>query len=141
MAALLIGIAFFGRVYITGAYAFITYCVAIVYLKNLLLYTQPCDSYLQELEIAVEKEYVLPTRENDEFKPFERKKPEMEVWKSLVKTTLIATLCTFIPFFDLDFSPVVLVTYFLFVVIVMYRAKVKHMQRLNYNPFDLGKKI
>ena len=35
---------------------------------------------MQELEIAVETDYVLPMRDSDEFKGFQRKKQEMEVW-------------------------------------------------------------
>uniref|UniRef100_A0A7S3MZX4 Protein RER1 n=1 Tax=Strombidium inclinatum TaxID=197538 RepID=A0A7S3MZX4_9SPIT len=141
LAFFLLFLVFVGRIYSTEAFAFVCYCVLIVYLKNLMLYLQPCDSYLAELEIAVENDFVLPTRENDEFKPFERKKPEMEVWKSLMRTTLTGILCTFFSILDFDFNAFVLVGYFLFVAVVLFRAKMKHMQYFKYSPFDLGKKV
>uniref|UniRef100_A0A7S3CJG4 Protein RER1 n=1 Tax=Strombidium rassoulzadegani TaxID=1082188 RepID=A0A7S3CJG4_9SPIT len=133
-------VSFLYRVMSTGSYGFLLYCLGVMYLKNLILFLQPQDELMSELEIAVEGDFVLPMKESDEFKPFERKRPEMEVWKQLSFFTTIALVCTFFEFFNFDVHPLILTMYFLLLCVLVFRAKIKHMLKYKYNPFEFGKK-
>ena len=140
----IITLLFAARIYsskVENKFAVIAYCLAVDFLKNLMLFLSPGDSYMQELEIAVETDYVLPMRESDEFKPFQRKKPEMEVWKSLTGATLCAHFMTMFECFDFPIYIPILIMYFIVITILLFKVKLAHMQKFQYNPFDYGKKL
>ena len=61
----------------------IAYLLGLFYINLIMLYLSPAEDP-EELEIKlqyVDREYVLPTKESDEFKGFQRKLQEMELWK------------------------------------------------------------
>ena len=140
----IITILFIIRIYLSkmeNKFAVIAYCLAVDFLKNMMLFLSPGDSYMQELEIAVETDYVLPMCESDEFKPFQRKKPEMEVWKSLTFGTLFALFLTLFECFDFPIYIPILIMYFIVITILLFKVKIAHMQKFKYSPFDFGKKL
>lgn len=82
----------------------------------------------------------LPTKANDEFKPFIRKLPEFKAWQSGTKATLIALFCTFFDFFNIPVFWPILVLYFLSLVAITMKRQIKHMIKYKYVPFSVGKK-
>ena len=77
-----------------------------------------------ELEVAVETDYVLPMRDSDEYKGFERKKQEMEVWKSVMHFTLLVFLGTFFECLDLPINVPILIAYFFFIMFFLFKVKI-----------------
>ena len=124
---------------LTQQFYMVAYCLTVLYLKNLMLYLQPNDEYMAELEISVESDFVLPMRETDEYKPFERKRREMEAWVELWLWTSLSLSATLFECFDMEADPRILIAYLCIVGVVLFRAKVGHMKKFGYNPFDWGK--
>ena len=60
--------------------------------------------------------------------------------KALVKSTLISTITTFFEFFDFPIYWPLLLFYFLFMTLFLFRYKIEHMIKYKYIPFDFGKK-
>ena len=85
-------------------------------------------------------EYILPMREADEFKGFQRKILELELWKLLVRATLLCMFLTLFEYFNFPIFWPLLVFYFVFMTIFLCRYKIEHMIRYKYIPFDFGKK-
>lgn len=55
----------------------------------------------------------LPTKEEDEFRPFVRRLPEFKFWYSATKAVAIGFFCTWFAMFDLPVFWPVLVVYWL----------------------------
>ena len=78
--------------------------------------------------------------EKAEFKPFERKIMEMQLWKVLTKTTVGAVFCTFFDCFNFEIYAPLLIFYFFIITIFLCRVKIEHMIRYQYIPFNFGGK-
>ena len=48
----------------------------------------------------------LPTRQDDEFRPFIRRLPEFKFWHSATRASVIALVCSFISAFDVPYVDV-----------------------------------
>ncbi|KAI8869297.1 retrieval of early ER protein Rer1 [Ramicandelaber brevisporus] len=83
---------------------------------------------------------LLPTRTDDEFRPFVRRLPEFKFWYGMTKATVIALVCTFFKFLDIPVFWPILVVYFIVLFVLTMRRQIQHMIRHKYVPFDLGKK-
>lgn len=83
---------------------------------------------------------VLPTRANEEFKPFIRRLPEFKFWLSATKATLVSLFLTLFEVFDLPVFWPILLLYFLLLFISTMRQQIKHMLKYGYVPWDKGKK-
>ena len=73
------------RVLSMQKYVMVTYFVGIHTLGRFMAFLQPADSYLEKLEedlndMEFETDYVLPMSNNDEYKGFQRKVGEFELW-------------------------------------------------------------
>ena len=79
---------------------------------------------MQELEIAVETDYVLPMRDSDEFKGFQRKKQEMEVWIAVTFTSLVSFIATFFESCDMEICVPILVAYFFLITFFLFKVKI-----------------
>lgn len=55
----------------------------------------------------------LPTKQDDEFRPFVRRLPEFKFWYSATKATAIGFICSWFNMFDLPVFWPVLVIYWL----------------------------
>ena len=95
---------------------------------------------MEELEIAVETDYVLPMRDSDEFKGFQRKKQEMEVWISVTLSSLVTFFCSFFESFDMEICVPILIAYFVIITFLLFKVKMKHMMKYKYNPLDFMNK-
>ena len=78
--------------------------------------------------------------EEPEYKPFERRLQEMDLWKILIRNTLAALFCTFFDFFNFDIYAPLLIFYFFFITCLLCRVKIEHMIRYQYIPFNFGGK-
>lgn len=83
---------------------------------------------------------MLPTRANDEFKPFIRRLPEFKFWLSATKATSISLFLTLFEIFDLPVFWPILLLYFILLFITTMRQQIRHMIKYGYVPWDKGKK-
>lgn len=82
----------------------------------------------------------LPTKEEDEFKPFVRRLPEFKFWYSATKAMAIGFVCTWFQMFDLPVFWPVLVVYWLILFLLTMRRQIQHMIKYRYVPFTVGKR-
>lgn len=81
----------------------------------------------------------LPTKANEEFRPFMRRLPEFKFWYSVTKSTLIAFTCTFFQLFNVPVFWPILVMYFLTLFGITMKRQIRHMIKYKYLPFSIGK--
>lgn len=81
----------------------------------------------------------LPTKVNEEFRPFMRRLPEFKFWYSVTKSTLIAFFCTFFQLFNVPVFWPILVMYFITLFCITMKRQIKHMIKYRYLPFSVGK--
>jgi len=101
-----ITLIYIGRILLVQGWYIVTYALAIYHLNLLLAFLTPkIDPAMAEFEAAEEAAeddgMALPTRQNDEFRPFIRRLPEFKFWYSATKATVIAFVCTFFDFFNI----------------------------------------
>lgn len=93
-----------------------------IYLLNLFLaFLQPkFDPSLTQDEGLEDGEGAgtLPTKQDDEFRPFVRRLPEFKFWHAATRATLIAFVCTWFDFFDIPVFWPVLVMYWLILFVL-----------------------
>lgn len=98
MAVLLV--AYVVRVFVWPGFYIVSYGLGI-YLLNLLV------DFLSPLDDPELGEAELPTRSDDEYRPFIRKLPEFSTWYRASKALALALLLTAFPFLDVPvFWPV-----------------------------------
>ena len=129
------------RIYIKQGYAALAYVLGLYILQKVMLYLTPAEmpNIGEETDIDMET-FVLPTRENDEYKGFNRKLREMDFWKSLMTATSIVAFLSLFQATDIPIHWQLLVAYFLFVTCFLCRVKIEHMIKYQYIPFEIGKK-
>ena len=82
----------------------------------------------------------MPTRENDEYKGFQRKLLEMELWKQLFTATSFAAFFSMFEAADIEIYWPLLLVYFITMTIFLCRFKIEHMIKYKYIPIEFGKK-
>jgi hypothetical protein len=129
------------RIVMKQGWYIVTYALAIYHLNLLLAFLTPkIDPALAHLEEEDASDGLeLPTRQNDEFRPFIRRLPEFKFWYSATKSTVIAFTCTFFEFFNIPVFWPILVMYFITLFCVTMKRQIKHMIRYRYIPFTSGK--
>ena len=76
--------------YIQQGYAVIAYLLGLFYLNNVMLFLAPAEDP-EDMEFnTTDSEFCLPVRENDEYKGFQRKLQEMDLWTELMGATTVA---------------------------------------------------
>ena len=131
------------RIVLLQGWYIVTYALAIYHLNLLLAFLTPkIDPALaeyEEQEMAELDGASLPTKQNDEFRPFIRRLPEFKFWYSATKATLIAFVATFFDFFNIPVFWPILVMYFITLFCITMKRQIKHMIRYRYIPFTWGK--
>lgn len=148
---------------ISGTWKTYISCFLGIYLLNLFLafLTPKFDPSIEldTQENEMEEGPALPTKADEEFKPFIRRLPEFKfwyVWKrrsrihcclhcfhfrySATKATVIAIVCSFFSIFDIPVFWPILLVYFCILFAITMRRQIKHMIKYRYIPFDWGKK-
>lgn len=93
-----------------------------IYLLNLfLLFLQPKfdpsltqDEGLEDGDASAS----LPTKQDDEFRPFIRRLPEFKFWHSATRAIAIGFVCSWFPVFDIPVFWPVLVVYWIIIFIL-----------------------
>lgn len=123
---------FVTRILFTQGFFVICYALAI-YLLNLFI-----GFLTPQVDLEADA-YVLPVREAEEYRPFQRRLPEYKFWLRGSTGTLLAIFATFIPFFDLPVYWPILLIYFMMLFFMTMKQQIKHMIKHKYVPFSWGK--
>lgn len=75
--------------------------------------------------VAEENGPELPTRANEEFRPFIRRLPEFKFWYSVTKSTLIGLVCTFFECFNIPVFWPILVMYFITLFCITMKRQIR----------------
>ena len=81
----------------------------------------------------------LPTRADEEFRPFARRLPEFKFWFSCFQSFVIGLILTLFPVFDVPVFWPVLLLYWVFLFLVTMKRQIRHMIKYRYLPFSWGK--
>jgi len=123
------------RVYFLSGWYIISYALGIYILNLLISFLSP----LVDPEADTSDGGVLPTKADDDYKPFVRKLPEFKFWYACTKACLIALVCTFISLLNIPaFWPILLI-YFIALFFVTMKRQISHMIKHKYVPFEVGK--
>lgn len=133
------------RIVMAQGWYVICYGLSIYYLNLFIAFLSPkidpafasSDNYYFD---STDSGPMLPTKANDEFKPFIRRLPEFKFWLSGTTATLISLLLTLFEVFDLPVFWPILLLYFILLFISTMRQQIRHMIKYGYVPWDKGKK-
>ncbi|KAI9362825.1 retrieval of early ER protein Rer1 [Pilaira anomala] len=132
-------VLFMLRIILSQGWYIVCYALGIYLLNMFLAFLTPkFDPSAQEEEN--EDGPSLPTRNDEEFRPFIRRLPEFKFWYSSTKATIAAIFCSFFEFFDISVYWPILLVYFIILFALTMRRQIQHMVKYRYIPFDLGKR-
>nr|CAG4636593.1 EOG090X0FVI [Eubosmina coregoni] len=118
----------------------ITYALGIYHLNLFIAFLSPkIDPAMSDFEESEDGGPELPTKVNEEFRPFIRRLPEFKFWYSVSKSTVIAVICTFFEVFNIPVFWPILVMYFITLFCLTMKRQIKHMIKYRYIPFTHGK--
>ncbi|EDW84853.1 protein RER1 [Drosophila tropicalis] len=129
------------RIFLYHGWYIVCYALGIYHLNLFIAFLTPkidpeFDPYSQDDE---DEGPNLPTRSNEEFRPFIRRLPEFKFWLSVTKSTLIGLICTFFEFFNVPVFWPILVMYFITLFCITMKRQIKHMIKYKYLPFTRNK--
>ncbi|KAK3696459.1 hypothetical protein LTR37_017960 [Vermiconidia calcicola] len=116
-----------------------------IYLLNLFLaFISPKFDPSLEADTDMEDalptgESSLPTKSDQEFKPFVRRLPEFKFWHAATRAVTIGFACCWSEIFNLPVFWPVLVVYWLILVFLTMRRQIQSMIKYRYVPWDFGK--
>lgn len=129
-------VIFMYRVIALQGFYIIAYILGIFLLNQFILFLTPV--VIDDLDDD-EDEPGLPTKSNDEFRPFMRRLPEFKFWYTAYKSLVISICCTFFDMFDIPVFWPILVMYFITLFVVTMKRQIRHMIKHRYVPFSYGK--
>lgn len=132
IAVTLLAALFITRMLVTKKFYAVGYVAGMYIINSLILFVSP------KLD---PEEYgeTLPSGLSDSNRPFIRKLPEFDFWKTLFLTTLISNILALFPIFDIPVYGPLLFLYLLLVFIVSFQSRIVHMIKHHYLPFNIGK--
>ncbi|EEH18610.2 hypothetical protein PABG_07670 [Paracoccidioides brasiliensis Pb03] len=133
---------FFLRIIMAQGWYIVAYTLGIYLLNLFLAFLQPkFDPSLTQDEGLEEGEdqNTLPTKQDDEFRPFIRRLPEFKFWHSATRAIAIGFLCSWSEIFNIPVFWPVLVVYWLLLFSLTMRRQIQHMIKYRYVPFTFGK--
>ncbi|KAG5282109.1 hypothetical protein AALO_G00052310 [Alosa alosa] len=137
-ATLLLTAIYMIRVYILQGWYIVTYALGIYHLNLFIAFLSPkVDPSLLD---DGDEGPALPTKQNEEFRPFIRRLPEFKFWHSATKGIVIAMICTFFEAFNVPVFWPILVMYFIMLFCITMKRQIKHMVKYRYLPFTHGKR-
>jgi len=112
----------------------VTYALGI-YNLNLFL------GFLTPLHVDTEAdEPTLPSKANEEFRPFVRRLPEFKFWYASTRSIIVGFTATFFAVFDVPVFWPILLLYWAILFFVTMKRQIQHMIKYRYIPFSFGKK-
>lgn len=133
---------FFIRVFMAQGWYIVAYALGIYLLNLFLAFLQPkFDPSNEAIDNEMEDGAVgsLPTKQDEEFRPFIRRLPEFKFWHSATRAVVIAFGCSWFEIFNVPVFWPVLVMYWLMLFILTMRKQIQHMIKYRYVPFTFGK--
>jgi len=130
---------FLWRIYLIQGFYIVTYALGIYYLNLFLAFLTPKIDPALDFDDYDEEGPTLPSKTNEEFRPFMRRLPEFKFWYSTMKSTLIAFFCTFFEIFNVPVFWPILVMYFIILTCLTMKRQIMHMIKYRYIPFTTGK--
>lgn len=130
-------IYFMYRVVALQGFYIIAYILGIFLLNQFILFLTPV--VVDDLELDDEDEPHLPTKSDEEFRPFMRRLPEFKFWYTTFKSLAISLFCTCFDIFDIPVFWPILVMYFITLFVVTMKRQIRHMIKHRYVPFSYGK--
>jgi len=128
------------RILLAQGWYIVAYSLGIYLLNLFLAFISPkFDPSIEQDEGMEDGTSGLPSKENDEFKPFVRRLPEFKFWYSATKAIAIGFVCSFFTIFDLPVFWPVLVMYWIILFALTMRRQIQHMIKYRYVPFTVGK--
>ena len=125
------------RIVQTKGFACITYCIGIHLLNSFIGFISPLEDP-EEYDLKSDDSF-LPQKNDEEFKPFQRKVKEYSFWSQITGTLFCAIIMTYFQAFDIPvFWPLLLFYFFLIFFLVM-RRQIQHMIKCHYLPWDYSK--
>lgn len=107
-------VLFFLRIVIKQGWYIVAYCLGIYLLNLFLAFLQPkFDPSLTQDEGLEDGESSLPTKQDQEFRPFIRRLPEFKFWYHATRAIFISFVCSWFSVFDLPVFWPVLVMYWM----------------------------
>lgn len=104
--------AFIFRIIFVQGWYIVAYCLGIYLLNLFLAFLQPkYDPSLHADDGLEDGESSLPTKQDQEFRPFVRRLPEFKFWRAATRAIGIAFICSWFSVFDLPVFWPVLVMY------------------------------
>ncbi|KAL8849682.1 MAG: hypothetical protein Q9221_005372 [Calogaya cf. arnoldii] len=133
---------FFVRIVVAQGWYIVCYSLGIYLLNLFLAFLQPkIDPSLTQDEGLEDGDAgsSLPTKKDEEFRPFIRRLPEFKFWHSGTRAIAISFVCTWFSIFNVPVFWPVLVVYFLILFSLTMRRQIQHMIKYRYVPFSFGK--
>ncbi|KAI9704041.1 MAG: retention in endoplasmic reticulum protein 1 [Bogoriella megaspora] len=127
------------RIFLAQGWYIVAYSLGIYLLNLFLAFISPKFDPSLEEEGMEEGTSSLPTKQDQEFRPFVRRLPEFKFWYAATRAIAIAFLCSWFAVFDLPVFWPVLVVYWLILVALTMRRQIQHMIKYRYVPFTVGK--
>jgi hypothetical protein len=121
------------RVWWLKGFYIVAYALGIFNLNLLLGFLSP------QVDPALEGP-TLPSKGNDEFKPFVRRLPEFKFWYSSAKAILLGFAATYFAAFDVPVFWPILLLYWLVLFFLTMKRQIRHMIKHRYVPFSVGKR-
>jgi hypothetical protein len=106
---------FFLRIVVAQGWYIIAYCLGIYLLNLFLAFLQPKfdPSLTHDEGLEDGEQSSLPTKQDEEFRPFIRRLPEFKFWHSATRAVVIGFVCSWFEMFNLPVFWPVLVVYWL----------------------------
>ncbi|XP_018565562.1 protein RER1 isoform X2 [Anoplophora glabripennis] len=138
-AGTLVLLVLFGlRIVTKQGWYIVTYALGIYHLNLFIAFLTPKIDPAMDFD-AEDNGPELPTRANEEFRPFIRRLPEFKFWYSVTKSTVIGLICTFFECFNIPVFWPILVMYFITLFCITMKRQIRHMIKYRYLPFTHGK--
>ncbi|KAJ9154942.1 Protein RER1 [Pleurostoma richardsiae] len=135
-------VIFFLRVLIKEGWYIVAYALGIYLLNLFLAFLQPkFDPSNEAIDNEMEDGAAgsLPTKQDEEFRPFIRRLPEFKFWHSATRAVLISFVCSWFEVFNVPVFWPVLVMYWFILFFLTMRKQIQHMIKYRYVPFSFGK--
>ncbi|XP_056012383.1 protein RER1-like isoform X1 [Ostrea edulis] len=113
------------RVYLLQGWYIVTYALGIFQLNQFIAFLTPkVDPAFQEQDDD-EDGPSLPTKSNEEFRPFMRRLPEFKFWYSASKAVVVAMICTFFEALNIPVFWPILVMYFIILFVITMKRQIR----------------
>jgi len=132
---------FMARILFAHGWYIVCYTLGI-YLLNLFLafLTPKFDPSLeQDDEMEGGGQSALPTKHDEEFRPFIRRLPEFKFWHNATRAIALSMVATMFDACDIPVFWPVLVIYWIILFALTMRRQIQHMIKYRYVPFTFGK--